>query len=86
VPKGTRVDELLVSGGGAKNATLVEALAAYFSPITVRTTDDADLSPDAKEAICFALLANEAIAGNPGNVTGATGARRRTVLGTIALP
>jgi anhydro-N-acetylmuramic acid kinase len=82
----TPIDELLVSGGGVHNPTLMEALAAYFGRIPVRPNESAGVSPDAKEAVCFALLARETIAGRPGNVPGATGARRQTVLGEIALP
>ena len=85
-PKKTRIDELYVSGGGVHNSYLMDALAHYFDPVPVRSTGLAAVSPDAKEAVCFALLANETIAGNPGNVPGATGARHRTVLGSIALP
>lgn len=80
------IDELFVSGGGVHNPAIMEALQDYFHPIPVRTTAEAGISPDAKEAVCFALLANETIAGHPGNVPGATGAARQTVLGTIALP
>lgn len=80
------VDEVLVSGGGAHNRFMMDALARYFAPAVVTATDEKHYSSDAKEAICFALLANETIAGNPGNLPGATGARRQTVLGSICFP
>ncbi|MBI1807906.1 MAG: anhydro-N-acetylmuramic acid kinase, partial [Ignavibacteria bacterium] len=86
IRKQTRLDELLVSGGGSHNLYVMNALQRYFAGVTVHITDELDLSADAKEAICFALLANETIAGHPGNVTGATGAARNTVLGTICVP
>jgi anhydro-N-acetylmuramic acid kinase len=82
----TRIDELYVCGGGVHNRTLMEALQAYFGPVPVRPTGDAGVSPDAKEAVCFALLANETIAGHGGNIPGVTGASHPTILGTIALP
>jgi anhydro-N-acetylmuramic acid kinase len=52
----------------------------------VRTLEDLGLSSDAKEAIAFAILANETIAGNPSNVPSATGALRPVVLGKIVPP
>jgi anhydro-N-acetylmuramic acid kinase len=81
-----RAQELLVSGGGARNTYILDALRRYFSGVEVRTTDETLLPPDAKEAICFALLANETIAGNASNVPGATGAAKPTILGTICPP
>lgn len=81
-----KLDELFVSGGGAHNPVIVEYLKRSFSRVRVETVETVGMSSDAKEAICFALLANEAIAGNPANVLGATGAKRSTVLGKICLP
>ena len=77
---------MLVSGGGVHNAYLMEALNNYFVNANLLPLDDLGFSSDAKEAICFAILANEAIAGNPANIAGATGAKRRTVLGKICPP
>jgi len=81
-----RIDELIVSGGGVHNAYLMNALKDYFKGVTVRPMGDLGYSSDAKEAVCFALLANETLHGNPSNVPGATGAKSRTALGTICLP
>jgi anhydro-N-acetylmuramic acid kinase len=81
-----KIQELFVSGGGVHNVYLLDALRRYFSGVSVSPTEATNISSDAKEAICFAVLANEAAAGNPANVPGATGARRPTVLGTICLP
>ncbi len=80
------IEELIVSGGGASNLYLMEALRRYFSDVTVLTSDALGIPADAKEAVCFALLANETISGRPGNVPGATGAEKPTILGIIALP
>ncbi|MDE3056527.1 MAG: anhydro-N-acetylmuramic acid kinase [Bacteroidota bacterium] len=80
------IDELVVSGGGAHNMFMMEALGRYFSPARVTTSNALGISSDAKEAICFGLLANETIAGNPSNVPAVTGASRPTVLGKICLP
>jgi anhydro-N-acetylmuramic acid kinase len=54
-------------------------------PIPVRSTAALGVDPDAKEAIAFALLANETLFGHAGNVPAATGARGPRVLGKITL-
>lgn len=79
------VDELIISGGGSHNKTIIASLAKYFSTSDVGTTDRFDIPVDAKEAICFAVLANETVSGNPGNLPSVTGAKRQTILGTISL-
>jgi anhydro-N-acetylmuramic acid kinase len=79
------VAEVLVSGGGARNATLMAELAAALGPTPVRSLAEVGLDPDAKEAVAFALLANETLFGRPGNVPGATGAAGPRVLGKLVL-
>ena len=76
-------DEVILCGGGARNAALTDMLAERLAPAAVRTTDEFGLSADAKEAVSFALLAAETIRGRCGNVPAATGARRPVVLGKI---
>jgi anhydro-N-acetylmuramic acid kinase len=56
--------EILMSGGGIHNPLLVAFVKDYFPGLAVHTTADCDVVPDAKEAILFALLANEMVAGN----------------------
>jgi anhydro-N-acetylmuramic acid kinase len=82
----TELEELFVSGGGAKNKFLYESLAHYFENIEVKVIDEIGVSADAKEAICFAVLANETISGNPSNIPRTTGAAKPTILGKICLP
>ncbi|RME71482.1 MAG: anhydro-N-acetylmuramic acid kinase [Planctomycetota bacterium] len=77
------VDEVVVSGGGVHNATLMRRLAERLAPLPVRTLEDLGLSSDAKEAVAFAILANETIAGHAANLPAATGAARPVVLGKI---
>ena len=72
-----------MSGGGTRNPVLMERLAARLAPLPVRTVDVLGLPEAAKEAVCFALLANEHLSGTPANVPSATGARRRVVLGKL---
>jgi anhydro-N-acetylmuramic acid kinase len=80
------VAEVLVSGGGARNRTLMADLAEVLAPASVRSLEAAGVDPDAKEAVAFAVLANETLFGRPGNVPAATGARGPRVLGKIVLP
>jgi len=82
----TKLDELFISGGGAKNKFLYQSLAQYFCKIDVKVIDEIGVSSDAKEAICFAVLANETISGNPSNIPRTTGASKSTILGKICLP
>ena len=84
VEKDTPLDELIVSGGGARNGVLMRSLQEKFS-LPVRPIDEFGIPAEAKEAVCFAVLGNETLAGHPNNVPAATGARRATVLGKICL-
>lgn len=77
------IAEVILSGGGCRNGYLVELLQQLFAPIPVKTTDDYGVSADAKEAIGFAILANETISGNPSNLPSATGASHSVALGKI---
>ena len=81
-----RLDELFVSGGGAHNKHMLTSLQRYFAPAKVEIAESLGISSDAKEAICFAVLANETISGNPANIPQVTGASRQTILGKICLP
>lgn len=83
----TVIDQLFISGGGAKNKSLVKSLKKYFGKsIAVENVKLLGISSDAKEAICFAVLANEVLAGNASNIPRVTGASRETILGKICLP
>ena len=81
-----RATELIVSGGGAHNLTLLKRLRAGFEPlfVSVNTSTDAGLPVEAKEAAAFALLGWLTWHGLPGNVPAATGASRPVVLGRIS--
>lgn len=77
------VDELVVSGGGWRNPTIVQPIRAGLPHTRVRSTDEYGIDSDAKEAIAFAVLAFETIHGRPANLPSATGADRPTILGKI---
>ncbi len=80
---GTKVKEMLVSGGGVHNDTLMRRLREELEDLSVAPLETAGFSSDAKEALAFALLARETICGRPGNIPGATGARGPVVLGVV---
>jgi anhydro-N-acetylmuramic acid kinase len=75
--------ELLACGGGAKNADLMRRLGAELSGVTVATTDAIGVASDHVEALAFAWLARETIAGRPGNLSAVTGASGPRVLGAV---
>src|SRR5262249_33565817 len=76
-------DELVISGGGARNPVLVEQLAARIQPRPVLPFDQLFFNGEAKEAVAFAFLGLLTIEGRPGNLPGATGARGPRVLGHV---
>ncbi|RMH68597.1 MAG: anhydro-N-acetylmuramic acid kinase [Bacteroidetes bacterium] len=80
------LDALIVSGGGVHNAFLLQKLADSFAPIPVRPTSADGVDPDAKEALCFAVLAHETMNRVPTSLPRVTGARRPALLGKICLP
>lgn len=73
--------EVLVSGGGAKNPALFEAIQRAAAPVAVRHFDEVFFDGEAKEAVAFALLGYLHVTKRPGNVPSATGARGPRVLG-----
>ncbi|HEV2181955.1 MAG TPA: anhydro-N-acetylmuramic acid kinase [Gemmatimonadaceae bacterium] len=77
------VADLVLSGGGARNPALVDAIAAHVAPLAIRRFDELFFSGDAKEAVAFALLGWLHLARRPGNVVSVTGARGERVLGTL---
>ena len=78
--------EIIVAGGGARNATLVGMLAEQLAPlgIVVRFSDEYGLPTEAKEAVAFAVLAYETWNRRASNVPSATGAARPAILGKIS--
>ena len=62
--------DLFISGGGLKNATFMRELKFHLPGATIRSTEEKNIFPDAKEAVLFALLSNECVAGTNGTFTG----------------
>ena len=80
--------EMILSGGGARNSTLVKMLSAELQPLglQLRFSDELGLPSAAKEAAAFAVLAHETWHRRPSSIPSATGAKRAAVLGKISYP
>ncbi|RXR00292.1 anhydro-N-acetylmuramic acid kinase [Pseudoxanthomonas composti] len=78
---GTR--RVLVCGGGVHNPRLLDRIAAHLPEVVVESTAVHGLDPDYVEAMGFAWLARETLAGRPGNLPSVTGAAGPRVLGAI---
>ncbi|MHB8755501.1 MAG: anhydro-N-acetylmuramic acid kinase [Candidatus Acidiferrales bacterium] len=79
-----RVDELIISGGGARNPLLVAYLVALLPSLRIISADELGIPGDAKEAFAFAVLACEAWQQRANNLPSATGARHPAILGKIS--
>ena len=82
IPRG--VDEVSLTGGGAHNPCMVEAIRRELAPLPVRGGEAWGWDPDAREAVAFAILAWARLRAVPGNVPEATGAGGPRVLGSLA--
>ncbi|HEY6337814.1 MAG TPA: anhydro-N-acetylmuramic acid kinase [Candidatus Sulfotelmatobacter sp.] len=80
--------EMVVSGGGTKNAQLMALLSGELNTtgVRLRSSEEFGLPSEAKEAVAFAVLAYETWHGRPSNIPAATGAKRTAVLGKISYP
>lgn len=76
-------NEIIVSGGGARNQALMAMLTERLAPAHITTSAQYGLEIEAKEAVAFAVLAYETWHKRPGNIPAATGASRAVVLGSI---
>jgi anhydro-N-acetylmuramic acid kinase len=81
---GSAVD-YIVSGGGARNRTLMAMLAARLEPLgcELAVSEQFGMPAGAKEAVAFALMAWQTWHRRPGNVPAATGAKRVAILGQV---
>ena len=77
--------QIFMSGGGMHNPLLVQLLKAKLPLSNFSTTDDLNINPDAKEAVLFAVLANESVCGKPINFGNRQGIPS-VCMGKISLP
>ena len=80
------VGEIIVAGGGSRNPALMERIRAIMSPVPVRDSEEVGVSSSAREAMAFALFANEALLGHPTSLPSVTGARTPVILGKWSFP
>jgi anhydro-N-acetylmuramic acid kinase len=78
-----RVDDLIASGGGVHNRTLMAYLQAFLPDVRVTRSDEFGIAADAKEAIAFAMMAYETYRQRASNLPSATGARHPVILGKL---
>ncbi len=75
--------EIYLCGGGTRNTTLRQRIAALLPGRRVAATDELGIAAESVEAIAFAWLAARTLAREPGNLPTVTGARGLRVLGAI---
>lgn len=78
-------ERLVVGGGGSWNRTLLDHLRDCLPGCRVVTNEDLGFNSDAKEAVAFAILANEAVFASCNNAPSATGARNPVVMGKLSI-
>jgi anhydro-N-acetylmuramic acid kinase len=82
---GSETDRVIVCGGGRRNRTLLNGMAARL-PCPVETSDEHGIDGDSIEAAAFAWLSHQTLNGQPGSASSVTGARGARVLGAIYRP
>jgi anhydro-N-acetylmuramic acid kinase len=80
------VSTIIVAGGGAQNAFLLERITAAVAPVAVVLSDTLGVPGQAREAMAWAVLANDALCGVPTSLPSVTGCVAPLVQGKLALP
>jgi anhydro-N-acetylmuramic acid kinase len=80
----TKIKQLIVAGGGAHNPLIMAQLSAALEGVQITTSAALGVPEDGKEAFAFAILAYETFHGRPANLSSATGANRRAILGKVS--
>jgi anhydro-N-acetylmuramic acid kinase len=81
-----RVDQLIASGGGARNPTLLRMIHGYLPEVEVLTAKAAGVDAATVEVVAFAILAYQMLRGRQGNIPTVTGASGPAILGKLTLP
>lgn len=85
-PRGVRWRELVVAGGGAANAAIMDALRESVAPVVVRPMDELGVPASVREALAFAILGSYRAAGLPNTLPRCTGASRAVSAGALHAP
>ena len=78
--------EVYASGGGMHNPLVMQQLKEMLPDCNFHTTEQLSVHPDAKEAVLFALLANETVAGDPATYAGSGEGIPAICMGKISFP
>lgn len=79
------IAEVILSGGGTQNKTLVNMIRQDLpAAVSLKTTAEFGVPDDAKEAVAFAILGHETLMGRPSNLPSVTGASRPVLLGNLS--
>jgi anhydro-N-acetylmuramic acid kinase len=84
-PRG-HIDQLIATGGGARNPALMKMLAAELPEVEVLRAEQVGVDGDALEAVAFAILGYQMLRRRAGNIPSVTGARAPAILGKLTLP
>lgn len=79
-----KIDELIISGGGTYNSTLIQLIRDYSNIENIKFSDDIGIDSSYKEAVAFIILANETLHFGYSNILKATGAQKHTILGQVS--
>lgn len=85
LPK-TKLDQLIVGGGGAHNQALLKFVSELLPEVEVMKQEDLGKSSDSKEAVAFVILGNQTMHCKPSNLPSVTGAKENVILGQITYP
>lgn len=77
---------IVCAGGGSQNRYLLERIRENLSPREVRVSDEFGVPWFAREAMAFAILANDALFSLPTSLPSVTGAARGSTLGKLSFP
>jgi anhydro-N-acetylmuramic acid kinase len=83
LPAGSRIDRILLSGGGVRNGLLWRLLEQPFEGLPLQRTDEVGVPADVRKALSFGMLAALTLDGVPASVPSATGAAGSRLLGSI---
>ncbi len=83
---GNKALSIYSSGGGMHNPMIMHHIQSCLPTCTFFTTDALDIHPDAKEAVLFAILANEHIAGGALEIGGGKAGIPAVTMGKISFP
>lgn len=78
--------KIFTSGGGMHNPMLMDYLRGELKGVSIESTEEKNINPDAKEAILFAILANECVAGDPGDFVSGLNNFPPVTMGKISFP